>query len=374
MPRFKLDREGADVRVAAILSPYLNINYINDPNSIPFKLRLSQNDIVYLGETSRDNIAGLTSTFTSEYLEVVRRHERTFPHWAFGYPDYWYRELLADINQVTNGCEWPSGEEWGYLLDSAEMLSAVPAFCVMGRPLPSAISAQLAEWQVQFYSKLQASIGSPPSLPAIFFAILTDFLAALREDRSDFSPQGYLPLLYAGNQCIHPLGAIDPLRLIQNLVKTLTTLWDHRAKSDLERFSSFRFGGLGILQGRQLDRSEWSTIVAYCGGTVYETDERGMVIVTPEGQPQSTKGKCGHTPIVIGMNQSCPSCRKLICDKCSFCSAPCREHAFRALADERLNNPAPPKGRSRSTLSNVGHEMPNWESIPLEVRRRVPKR
>ncbi len=367
VPRFKLDRQGTDVRVAAILSPYLNINYINKPSSIPLKLKLYQNDVTYIGETSRDDLERLASTFTSQHLEVVRRHERTFPHWAFGYPELWYRELLADINEATNGCAWPSGEEWGYVLDSAEILSAIPALCVMGRPLPPAISAQLAEWQVQFYSKLQTTIGSPPSLPAIFFATLTDFLDALRADRSGFSPEGYLPLLFARNQCVHPLGAIDPLGLIDNLIKTLKTLWDHRAKSNLERFSSFRFGGLGILQGRPHDRSEWSTIVAYCGGTVYETDESGTVIVTAEGQPQSTKGKCGHTPIVIGINRSCPTCRKLICDKCGFCCVPCREQSFRALADERVNNAAPPKGLARSTPSNVGHEMPNWESIPLEA-------
>ena len=366
VPRFKLDRVGTEVRVAAILSPYLNINYINNPSAIPLKLRLSQNDIVYIGETSRDDIADLTSKFTSEHLEVMRRHERTLPHWAFGYPGYWYRELLADINKATNGCEWPSDEEWAYVLDSAEGLSAIPAFCVMGRPLPSPVSAQLAEWQVRFFSTLQASIGSPPSLPAIFFATLTDFLEALREDRPGFSPQGYRPILCARNQCVHPLGAIDPLRLIDNLIKTLTTLWEHRDKTDLKRFSSFRFGGLGILQGREPDRSEWTTIVAYCGGTVYDMDERGTVLVTSEGQPQSTKGKCGHTPIVIGINRSCPSCRKLICDKCGFCCVPCREQSFRALADERVNNPAPPKGPPREP-SNVGHEMPNWESIPLEA-------
>ena len=367
VPRFKLDRAGADVRVAAILSPYLNIKYINNPSSIPLKLRLSQNDIVYLGETSRDDLGRLTATFSSEHLEVVRRRERTFPHWAFGYPDYWYRNLLADIIRATTGCEWPSDEAWAHVLDSAEMLSAVPALCVMGKPLPSAISAHLADWQLQFYAKLQASIGSPPSLPAVFFATLSDFLDALREDRADVSPKGDLPLLYAHNRCLHPLGAIDPLGLIDNLIKTLMTLWEHRSDSDLKRFSSFRFGGLGILQGREPDRSEWTTIVAYCGGAVYETDERGTVLVTSEGQPQSTKGKCGHTPIVIGINRSCPSCKRLICDKCGFCSAPCREQSFRALAVERLQTPAPSKGRPRATPSDVGREMPNWELIPLEA-------
>ena len=366
VPRFKLDRVGTEVRVAAILSPYLNINYINDPKSIPLKLRRSQNDIVYIGETSRSDIVHLALNFTSAHLEVVRRHERTFPHWAFGYPDYWYRKLLADIDQAANDCEWPTDEEWAYVLDG-EGLSAIPALCVMGRPLPSGVSAQIEEWQVRFFSTLQASIGRPPSLPAIFFATLSDFLEALREDRPGFDPQGYRPILYARTQCVHPLGAIDPLGLIDNLIKTLTTLWDHRAKSDLKRFSSFRFGGLGILQGREPDRSEWTTMVAYCGGTVYETDDRGTVLVTPEGRPQSTKGRCGHTPIVIGMNKSCPSCRKLICDKCGFCSEPCREQSFRALADEQVNNLAPPKGRSGSTPRNVGHEMPNWESIPLEA-------
>lgn len=362
VPRFKLDRRGANVRVAAILSPYLNLRYINDPGSARFKI----DDLIYLGETSRDDIYCLMAKFRSDNFEVTRTDERTFPHWAFGYPDFWYRELLTEIGQTTKDCEWPDGDLWKYILDTPEPFSPVPALCVMGQQLPAAISSQLSDWQVDFYSMLQRVVGCPPSLPAVFFAVLTDFLVALRADRADFTPQGYLPLLYSPD-CIHPLGAIDPLNLVRTLVTTLTTLWIHREKSNLERFSSFRFGGLGILQGREHENHEWTTIVAYCGGTVYELDESGTVILTPDGQPQYQKGRCGHTPVVIGTNRSCHSCRKLICDKCGFCSAPCREQSFRALADQAKRKPIHLEGRLGSIPSAVGHEMPDWELVPLEA-------
>lgn len=362
VPRFKLDRRGTHVRIAGILSPYLNIKYINDPKSAKFRI----DDLIYIGETSRDDIDRISSKFSSVNFEIIRSHERTLPSWAFGYPTYWYREFLTSVSQAKNDCEWPDGDEWSYVLDTAERLGSVPALCVMGKPLPAVVSSQLLDWQVQFYSTLQSTVGSPPSLPSVFFAVLTDFLAALSNDRVGFTPEGYRPLLFSRDHCIHPLGAIDPLCLVQNLVNTLTTLWDHRSQYNLERFSSFRFGGLGILQGRENHHREWTTIIAYCGGTVYEVDESGVVITKPDGQPQSPKGKCGHTPVVIGKNPSCPSCRRLICNKCGFCSPVCRERKFQALADEE-DKAATAKGRLNSIQIDVGHEMPDWESVPLEA-------
>lgn len=358
--RFKHDRSGLDVRIAGVLSPYLNLKYINDPTSPRFRVE----DIVYIGETSRNDIERLKKQFGSENFEVVRSHERTFPHWAFGYPIFWYHELLAEITQTLNDCDWPDDEGWRHVLGAEKGLSNVPALCLLGHPLPEVISSGLLAWQVQFFAVLQSAVGCPPSLPAVFFSVLTDFLAALREDRADFNPQGYLLLLYPPG-CSHPLGAIDPLGLVRTLVTTLTTLWDNREESNLHRFSSFRFGALGVLQGREKESREWTTIIAYCGGTVFETDEAGSVILTPEGQPLSPKGKCGRTPLVIGTSRSCPSCRKLVCDKCGFCSAPCQEQYFRAVADEAKRKHS--AGRLGAVPSSGGADMPDWELIPIEA-------
>jgi hypothetical protein len=177
-------------------------------------------------------------------------------------------------------------------------------------------------------------------------------------------------MLFTGNPrytASYPLGAIDPLGLVDELVNTLTTLWSGRNEANLDRFSSFRFGGLGILQGRKKEQQNWVTIVAYCGGVVYIKDDFGAVMLDAEGRPQSEKGKCGHTPLIIGKNSTCPSCGKLVCDKCGFCTKPCQEQSFRDLAE--LNKRKSAQRRSQRGPSYDGLEAAEkrWEGVPLEA-------
>lgn len=366
VPRFKLDRKSRHVRIAGILSPYLQLQYIQKPNTATFKI----DELIFLGETSRDRIDQLASTFGSATFEVTRNYENTVPNWVFGYPRVWYRAFSAEIKRFTDGCEWPAKDEWEYVLDGSERMQAVPALCVAGKPLPTEISSRLSGWQVDFYLRLQRLVGDPPALPMIFLAVLTDFLGRLKGDHADFSPEAYRPMLFTGNPrytTSYPLGAIDPLGLVDELVNTLTTLWSGRAKANLDRFSSFRFGGLGILQGREKEQQNWVTIVAYCGGVVYGKDESGAVLLTADGRPQSEKGKCGHTPLIIGKNSTCPSCGKLVCDKCGFCSKPCQEHSFRDLAE--LNKRKSAQRRSHGGVNYNGLEAAEkrWEDVPLEA-------
>jgi cold shock CspA family protein len=361
IPKFKSDRTGNGVRIAAVLSPYLRLNQIEKPQSIGLL-----DDLVFLGETTRDDIARMRSLFNSPTFQVTSSQQRTFPHWAFSYPEAWYGGYWAAIER-TLACEWPNDEEWEYVLDEAERPGAIPALCVLGKALPEPIASQLSDWQLGFYARLQAMVGSgPPHLPTIFFAVLTDFLDALRERRVDFSPADYSPLLYASNGSKGPLGAIDPLELVGGLVKTLKTLWAHRADTRLESFSSFRFGGLGILQGRETEGHEWTTILAYCGGTVYQTGEDGTAVLSADGQP-IPMSKCGHAPLVIGRNRTCPACRKLLCDKCGFCSLPCEERSRGHVRDQENTRHARAKTIAPKTQVDTGHDGPRWEQIPLEA-------
>lgn len=369
IPRFKLDRRNVHVRIAGILSPYLNYENIQKPGEAAFKVE----DLIFLGETSRSKIDRLVSEFGSSVFEVARAYEKTVPNWVFAYPGAWYRAFLEDVRRFADDCAWPKGDEWEFVLDESERMASIPALCIAGKQLPNAIASKLSGWQIEFYSKLQSLMSNFPEMPVIFFAVLTDFLGRLKKRDPEFSPEGYEPLLYPKNprynahfphsEPSYPLGAIDPLGLVAGLIATLLTLWEGRENTNLERFSNFRFSGLGILRGRERDRRDWTTIIAYCGGTAYRTDDEGNVLLTPEGKPVGEKGKCGNVPLIIGDSATCPDCGKLICKKCGFCCLPCQERHFAERAEkERAERAA----LSDRTASGGGSD-PRWVEIPLEA-------
>jgi cold shock CspA family protein len=366
VPRFKLDRRNRHVQIAGILSPYLKLQYIQKPHTAAFNIE----ELIFLGETSRDSIDQLASTFGSATFEVTRNYENTVPNWVFGYPQVCYRAFSTERKQFTDDCEWPAEGEWKYVLDDSEMMQAIPALCLAGKPLPAEISARLSVWQVDFYFRMQRLVGDPPALPIVFLGVLTDFLRRLNEKKEDFSPNGYRRMLFAGDPeytVSYPLGAIDPLGLVDELINTLTTLWGGRAEANLDRFFNFRFGGLGILQGREKEQRNWVTIVAYCGGIVYQADQSGAVLINADGRPQSEKGKCGNTPLIVGKNRTCPSCGKLVCDKCEFCSKACQEQKFRELVELNKRKSAqrqPPETPSYDGLEAAENR---WKEVPFDA-------
>ena len=372
IPRFKLDRRNVHVRIAGILSPYLNLENIKKPGEAAFKVE----DLIFLGETSRNKIDRLVSEFATSGFEVARAYEKTVPNWVFAYPEAWYRAFFEDVRRFVEDCAWPEGDEWKYVLqDDAERLATIPALCIAGKPLPDAVASKLARWQEEFYSKLQSLVGNFPEMPVIFFAVLTDFLGRMKGGDPEFSPEGYEPILFPERRRYnvslpyhdprYPLGAIDPLGLVESLITTLSILWGGREDTNLERFSNFRFSGLGILQGRERDRRDWTTIIAYCGGTSYRTDEEGKVLLTPEGKPVGEKGKCGNVPLIIGDSATCPACGKLICKECGFCCLPCQERQFAERAEKECAQRQ--RAASRARTGNGGGSDPRWEEIPLEA-------
>jgi cold shock CspA family protein len=366
VPRFKLDRKNAHVKIAGILSPYLSLEYIRKPGNASFNI----DDLIFLGETDRDSIDRLVSTFGSPTFEVARVSDGTIPHWVFGYPRAWYRAFSEDLRRFTNECDWPEGDEWEYVLNESERIRAIPALCAARKPLPAAISSRLQSWQSDFYTKMQRLSGESPELPVIFLAVLTDFIKKLKNGHSDFSPKDYLPLLFSedpGLTVSYPLGAIDPLGLIRRLVQTLEDLWDCRSKTKLENLSNFRFSGLGILQGREKDRWEWKTLVAYCGGIAYKMDTEGNVILNSEGKPSSIKGKCGKAPLVIGIKDNCQTCGKLVCGQCGFCSRPCQERDFAERFDADRMRAEQARNRRVTGPGRANDDSSRWEEIPLDV-------
>lgn len=365
--RFKLDRDDRQVRIAGILSPYLNLKYVRKPGNASFKI----GRLIFLGETSRESMDRLALLFGSSTFEVARGHERTVPHWVFSYPAAWYRALQQAVNRLTLECEWPVDQAWEHVLNESERTAAIPALCLAGQPLPPILSSGLKDWQRDFYAKLQRLLKGTPNLPVVFLAVLTDFLVQLKNDTPGFSPEDYFPLLFAQVRSLdrpsYPLGAIDPLGLVRELIGTLSILWDNREATNLNAFSSFRFSGLGLLQGRERNRTSWKTLVAYCGGTAYKMDSNGHVILNAGGAPEQIKGKCGNAPLVIGEAANCRACGKLVCSLCGFCNLDCQKREFARRAEEARSTRAnQASARPGIPFSGVG-AAPRWEDIPLEA-------
>jgi hypothetical protein len=344
--------------------------YLENPRSAAFKI----DDVVLLGETSRREIDDLIIKYRSPDFEVVRGNERTFPSWVFGYPERWYPGLRDQMQCAADLCSGIPEEDWRYIFDLDEAGAAVAALCVIQVTPPSGLLGRLSKHQADFCRKLQRNLQGVPNVPDIFLTVLSDFVEAVIDDRQDYSPVIYNEILFPKPDYVNPfsertgpfpLGSLDPLNLVANLVETLTSLWEKRSNTALKEFSSFRFGGLGLLQARRNDDVEWTTILAYCGGTEYERDEDGKIVISEAGRPRP-KGKCGHAPLVLGSHQTCPNCRKLLCHRCGFCSVACRDQAFRALARDG-NNVA--RTRKSQLPKDGGRtlEAPPWELVPLKA-------
>lgn len=375
IPRFKVTRGGADVRIAGVLSPYLQRRYIEKPRSAWFTI----DDIVFLGETSRRIVDDLIKKYSSAHFEVRRGDERMFPNWVFGYPERWYPGLKERVRQCVDMCCAVPAEHWRYIFSPHEGRRVVPAFCAMGVPLPAPLEDRLSTAQAAFYRKLQRNLQGIPTVPDIFLLVLSDFVQAIVDDRQDYAPSDYNDVLFpqfsrfaaiASDALLmedssFPLGAIDPLHLVSGLVQTLNTLWENRIEMALMGFTNFRFAGLGLLQARREKDAEWTTILAYCGGTEYQKDGDGKVSLSEAGRP-IPKGKCGFSPLILGEHKTCPSCRKLVCSECDFCSAGCRDEAMRELVRGR-HSADKSRQESRSIDNGQKFEAPPWEFPPLEA-------
>lgn len=165
---------------------------------------------------------------------------------------------------------------------------------------------EIKDWQESFIENFNSHKNDRLSLPYIYLFILKHFLANLASGKYDFSPKEYKNLIYYDlNDKQIPLFVKDPLKIIDELINSLDILW--RANHDeIKKFKIFRLLNYNILQGKKDGELKWKTLIAYCGGW----DEN--------------RSKCGKNPLILGKEQHCPECGKLICSKCGFCSINCR--------------------------------------------------
>ncbi len=305
VPQFKKIRAKEDVLIAGVLSPYLQLQYLNYPQTISF----TATPITFLGEVAYTDIKSLEVAFCRDDTQLHLIDYGTVPPWMFDYSGGFYAQCeqkRLELRQIDSS-HLPTPLEFS-LLD----LNPIPVFLCAGISLTEPWSDCLSDWQRGLYQRLLRYRSGRITLPTLFLTLLTHFLDMVKAPHSEYSPFGYADLLYTNADYQRfPLGIVDPLNTIKNLYDTLCSLWEHQGKTRLREFEFFRFRGRGLLQGRRRGSSRLETIIAYCGGDI------------------PGKGKCGFSPLVLGEHKTC-SCNRLICPECGYCSRDCTDRMIRA--------------------------------------------
>ena len=308
IPAFKQER-GSDVEIAAVLSPYLKKEEMEGAVSPPS--HRSYQEVQFLGVFNRAKLEKLEQLFSNRLVRIDMTRgfdSKTYlPHWLFDYDAQFYAqqlELLMQCQQLQEA-EIP---DWEDTIIAKQ--NPLPLFIAARRQLPKEWSDCFPEWKIAFINSLVNLPAERLSLPYMFLSLLTHFLSMLSYQGTDYCPSEYRDILfcdYYGNQ---PLKLYDPLNVIRDWCDTLQTLWKHREEANLTEFRIFKFNGRGLLQGKRHERDFETTILAYCGGLI------------------KGKGKCGHTPLVIGKHKTCLTCGRLICPHkdCGYCTSSCSSY------------------------------------------------
>lgn len=293
VPRFKSDRHLHDVIVSAVLSNYVRAGCRDDGPRL------------WLGETTRLTIESLASEFDSGVLEVAIDPTRLafLPPWLFEYPDSFYSAPHKVIETLRSpGFDWP--ESW----------SSIPECVLAGSD--STLARAIA--RLNTVPSLDAEVDLlrrrfpfawAPTRPRLFLHVLDRFCRCVARNE-DFPAQALRIALFSSNSflsIITPLGCLDPLEIIYQLLSVLADIVAKCEDLAKYQFTQFRLQGTGILQARR-KFGKWYTVYAYCGGWL-RTDHGQSV-------------RCGNNPIYAGANPWCESCGHLICNRCGYCSSP----------------------------------------------------
>ena len=315
--KFKKDRRLEDVVIAGVQSPYLRLEYIKSPASIPSAFK--KTDIIFLGETTQKKLNDLQTMFQTNHLDIVLIKgsvSKTFiPPWIFEYPKRFYNQEVLNSSRLES-----------YMKMKAPPLSIIrelgfeplPVYLASGLPFPEEWFIGLSNYQTRLVKRLERREEFRHSLAYVFLSVLSHFLEMLREEKEDdiisfshifetvfFSKcaDSRQPLDFIAN---YPLGIYDPLHTVFNLCTALGILWQNRYENHIQNLTSFKLDGKELLRGRHSSAQDFTTLLAYCGGL-----KVGQV-------------KCGYSPLIVGEHETCSRCGKLICKECGFCSQGCK--------------------------------------------------
>jgi len=308
VPNFKYGRDGREVLVAGVYSPYVKLEAFNDHNKLPKRL----SNIIFLGETRHSDIKTLETVFETNLI-YISIDKSTIPPWVFDYPDKYYQRQDAARQQLLKlePLDIPSYQDI-----ERRGRNPLPIYVIAGDRFSSSWDVVVNGWEMDFIRRLHSSASvERVSLSVLYLTILSHFLtmAIMKEPPDDYNPIKYRKLLYTtylkeeedAEEICNPLGINDPINIIDQLITTLSTVWEHRFEIGLSEYEVFRFSGLGLLRGKRRLVDIYESIIAYCGGEV------------------KGKGKCGFSPLIRGKHKTCQVCGKLICDKCGYCSKNC---------------------------------------------------
>lgn len=305
VPHFKENRHGEQVIIVGVMSPYLALKYLKKPSDINF----SVGPIVYLGETTKHTIDKMSVKFTTKNLQIRIDNKHVLPPWIFEYPDRYYRRREYQINFLKSVIE-KNDEKSKLLLDELSKKMLIPIILTAKIGLQDlavlGLINKLKKWEIDFYEKIISQ--EKLTMPVLFLSILSHFIEMVRSEDVFYSPIEYKKFLFfeEDQDSMFPLGIVDPLNIINSFIETLETVWNYKDRGEKLDFEVFRFQGLGLLKGKKYNSDRFETIIAYCGGFI------------------KGKGKCGNSPLIIGIHKVCKICGKLICNECNFCSENCQ--------------------------------------------------
>jgi hypothetical protein len=238
VPAFKSTRARKEVRIVGVLSPYLRLPYLLEPNTIQFDV----SSIRYLGETALSEIDELKRSFSSDMLEKLTIDRKLIPPWMFDFPSLACADTGSDpeLIRLLQDVSPESFDALPFLTDK----NLISIFLMAGIELPEMWRDTLRPWQQTLYADIQRNCANSISLPRLFLTILTHFLHMLRSDSTpkSYSPTGYRELLFWDNTELKwPVGLPDPLGMTADLYSTLVTLWKNRHKTNLKEFVRFQF-------------------------------------------------------------------------------------------------------------------------------------
>lgn len=288
IPKFKAKRMGDEVKILSVLSDYVPSNHEDEYKITKHKI---------LGTASKSSIHKLVTYIDKKFAGLIDlkilKTTRFFPGWIFDYPRNFYESKDISVRLPKN-------------LD----IKKLPTWCsIYLLETDFSLDKKFSNEQIEIIKDIE-ELKKTHNLtrPFIFYYVLGQLLKDIRNKEAyEFKSTFLKDLLFKDIKkkyyAERPLGVYDPLKYIKNLILIFDKYRDTISE---ENYDSYKLKHPQILCGKKEDES--ITIIAYCGGWI-DMDEK--------------KKPCGNATLVIGENQRCEKCKRLICNECNHCKDNC---------------------------------------------------
>ena len=314
--------QGEDVIIAAVLSPNIQLKYMDGSDTPDFHA----DSPIYLGELSYKRLQSLTGIFSDKgiKLDMTRgfEPESYLPPWLFDYDEQFYQNQISisDKLKTLQDSEIPSYDDFK-ILNEGSIEAYIPLFIFANKPIPETWRQQIPQWKITLIELLYRQDNSCLTLSHVYMSILKHFLIMLFSGDINYDPTNIMNLL--GDKT-HPLKIYDPRGIIKDFCDTLAKLWNKRKEVDLNGFNIFKFSGRGLLEGKREGETSYTKLLAYCGGQIGKIGE---------------DVRCGYSPLIIGKDKICLKCHYLICPQsnCGHCKVDLKGNSVCSDYERRRN-------------------------------------